>query len=160
MGYGKITSKQREILEVIKAEILNKGYPPTVRDICEAVNLKSMAETVVKNGGNLPQTVEGLTSLPGVGRKTANVVLAVLWDIPALAVDTHVGRVANRLGISDSKDPLKIEQDVTSQFPPEKWNLFHRLFIWHGRKICAARKPLCSECPIAKECLYYHESVK
>lgn len=120
----------------------------------KAANLKAMAASVVQRGGSLPQNIKDLTALPGVGRKTANVVLAVLWDIPALAIDTHVGRVATRLGLSNGKNPGQIEQDMMAQFPPEKWNLIHRLFIWHGRKICAARNPACRECPVAGNCLY------
>ncbi len=120
----------------------------------KAKNLKAMAMAVCARGGNLPQAVEELVQLPGVGRKTANVVLAVLWDIPALAVDTHVGRVASRLGLASIGSAEKIEREVTAKFPKNKWNLIHRLFILHGRNICAARKPLCQKCPLAAMCNY------
>ncbi len=120
----------------------------------KAANLKAMAAAVCAAGGNLPPVREELMKLPGVGRKTANVVLAVLWDIPALAIDTHVGRVATRMGLSAGGSPEKIEGDVTAKFPKNKWNLIHRLFINHGRRICTARKPLCAKCPVAALCNY------
>ncbi|MBQ1501917.1 MAG: endonuclease III [Firmicutes bacterium] len=108
-------------------------------------------------GGEVPRTKEELVALPGVGGKTANVVLAVGFGIPALAVDTHVFRVANRLGLAEAKTPEQAEAALTALIPREKWAEAHHWLIWHGRKRCASRKPLCGECPCATLCPYHLE---
>jgi endonuclease-3 len=100
----------------------------------------------------VPGTLDDLIKLPGVGRKTANVVLAGAFNIPALAVDTHVRRVAARLGLTKNTDPDKIEADLTSIYPPKSWTMVTTLFILHGRSLCKARNPRCSECSINKWC--------
>ncbi len=104
-------------------------------------------------GGEVPRTVEELTSLPGVARKTANVVLGNAYRIAfGIAVDTHVGRVARRLELSEHDDPEKVERDLMAVFPKEEWtDTSHRLVL-HGRYVCLARKPRCAECPIAELC--------
>jgi len=104
--------------------------------------------------GIIPSDLDNLTSLPGIGRKSANVILSIGFGIPALAVDTHVGRIANRLGFVSSDDPFKVEKSLTSVIPPDKWTMTHLLFITHGRKICTARKPSCKQCPIKKLCAW------
>ncbi len=97
-------------------------------------------------GGEVPQTLEELSALPGVGRKTANVVLSNAFGIPAIAVDTHVFRVSNRLGLAAAKDVLETEKQLMEAIPKEKWSAAHHWLIWHGRRLCDARKPKCVEC--------------
>ncbi len=103
-------------------------------------------------GGQVPNTREELIKLPGVGRKTANVVLSVGFGLPALAVDTHIFRVAHRLGFSQGKTPDAVEADLCALIPREDWAKAHHWFIWHGRRICDSRRPKCSECPLAGLC--------
>jgi len=105
-------------------------------------------------GGEVPKTLEDLVTLPGVGRKTANVILGNAFGIPGIAVDTHVHRVSRRIGLTKNDDPVKIEFDLMEIVPRDEWTHFSNLFIWHGRKTCVARKPLCGICPIRKECDY------
>jgi len=102
--------------------------------------------------GEVPADKEALVALPGVGGKTANVVLAVGFGIPALAVDTHVFRVSNRMGLAESKTPEQTEQQLCALIPKEKWAEAHHWLIWHGRKVCDARKPKCDICPVAEYC--------
>ena len=104
--------------------------------------------------GSAPKTREELMTLPGVGRKSANVILSIGYDIPALAVDTHVTRLANRLGFIVSDDPDKVELAITALIPPEDWKRAHVVLINHGRKICMARNPACGICPVKKYCVY------
>ena len=103
-------------------------------------------------GGEVPQTFEELVKLPGVGRKTANVLVSVLFDIPAIAVDTHVFRVANRLQLAKGKTPLEVEKGLQKAIPKEWWSRAHHWLIWHGRRVCKARKPLCDECFLSDLC--------
>jgi len=104
-------------------------------------------------GGNVPRTMEQLLTLPGVARKTANVVLGSGFGIASgVVVDTHVTRLANRLDLSRNSDPKKIELDLMAEIPQEKWILFAHQLIWHGRKVCVARKPKCMECNLEKLC--------
>lgn len=104
--------------------------------------------------GDIPSTREELVKLPGVGRKTANVVLSIAKDVPAIAVDTHVFRVSNRLGLANAKNVLDTEKQLMQAIPREKWAAAHHWLIWHGRKVCRARKPLCEECPVAEYCKF------
>ncbi len=120
----------------------------------KAKSLVRMAETVVSEfGGEIPRTMEEMVRLPGVARKTANVVLGSAYGIPSgVVVDTHVTRVAGRLGLTRESDPVKIERDLMEVAPRERWiDLGHQL-IWHGRRICHARKPECDACPLAPVC--------
>ena len=103
-------------------------------------------------GGRVPDTEAELVALPGVGRKTANVVLSVGFGLPALAVDTHVARVARRLGLTEGKTPDAVEADLCALLPREDWAAAHHWFIWHGRRVCSARQPKCSDCPLAEWC--------
>lgn len=107
-------------------------------------------------GGEVPSTMEELTSLPGVGRKTANVVLSNAFGIDAIAVDTHVFRVSNRLGIAEAKDVLETEKQLMANIPKEYWSRAHHFLIWHGRKICIARKPKCDKCSLNHICKYFN----
>jgi len=115
---------------------------------------KCCQELVKRFGGEVPKTLEDLVTLPGVGRKTANVILGNAFQIPGIAVDTHVNRVSQRIGLTKNDDPVKIEFDLMEIVPREEWTHFSNLLIWHGRKTCVARKPLCGICPIRKECDY------
>ncbi len=119
----------------------------------KAKNLKACCAALVeKHGGNVPSTLEELTALPGVGRKTANVILGNAFGIPGLAVDTHVTRIANLLQFTDTRDAEKIERHLAAIIPKKDWTEASHLFILHGRKTCIARRPRCSECVIARFC--------
>ncbi|MBW2623106.1 MAG: endonuclease III [Deltaproteobacteria bacterium] len=110
--------------------------------------------------GQVPDTLDELVKLPGVGRKTANVVLGTAFNIPGLVVDTHVTRIANRLGMTKEKNAVKIEFDLMKQIPEEKWVVFSHRMIAHGRSACKARKPDCPNCPLLKLCPFGKEAVK
>jgi endonuclease-3 len=111
------------------------------------------ARLVEAFGGEVPQTMEELLSLPGVARKTANVVLGTCFRVAAgVVVDTHVRRVSQRLGFTTEKDPVKIEHDLMALLPKREWIDFSHRLIWHGRRVCQARKPRCAECSLAKHC--------
>jgi endonuclease III len=115
---------------------------------------KCCQELVARFDGKVPNNLEDLVTLPGVGRKTANVVLGNAYGIPGIAVDTHVQRVSQRIGLTKNNDPVKIEFDLMAMVPKEEWTHFSNLLIWHGRRICVARKPLCEVCPIRTWCDY------
>ena len=103
-------------------------------------------------GGEVPADFEALQKLPGVGRKTANVVMSVAFRVPAIAVDTHVFRVANRLHLAVGKTPLEVEKGLQKAIPRADWSDAHHWLILHGRQICKARKPLCGDCPLSFIC--------
>ncbi len=105
-------------------------------------------------GGEVPRDLDAMTTLPGVGRKTASVVLAEAWGIPAIAVDTHVKRVTNRLGLTHGADPVKIEAQLKALYPRPKWADLSMRFIQFGRDTCDAKRPRCWECPLADRCPY------
>jgi len=111
-------------------------------------------------GGKVPNTREALMKLPGVGRKTANVVLSVGFDQNAFAVDTHVFRVANRLGLTQAKNPYEAEMQLMEVVSENKWKEAHHWLIWHGRKICRAQKPLCEICLLNEHCKFYKRNSK
>lgn len=102
--------------------------------------------------GEIPRTREELGKLPGVGPKTAGVVAAYAFGGQAFPVDTHVGRLARRMGLTKEKDPNKVERDLQALFPPERWEKGHQLLVWHGRRCCTARKPACARCPVSVWC--------
>lgn len=113
----------------------------------KAKNLIAMSKELVEEfGGEVPSNMESLVSLPGVGRKTANVILSVCFDEPGLPVDTHVGRLSRRLGLTDKKDPEKVEQELNTLIPPNQRGVFSLRLILHGRKVCKSRAALCEEC--------------
>jgi endonuclease III len=119
----------------------------------KARNIIAMAGKVMTEfGGNLPITHDELTSLPGVGRKTANVVLGEKRVIPTFAVDTHVFRVSRRLGLTQGEDPIEVEEDMMRAFDPATWRDLHHWLIFHGRRVCIARNPQCSVCAVADLC--------
>ena len=120
----------------------------------KAKNLKAAARTIIeKYGGEVPQSMDELMSIPGVGRKSANVIMLEAFHNPqGIAVDTHAKRISNRVGFSKESDPLKIEQDLLKVFPKEYYYDVNHLLVWHGRNICNSRSPKCDECPIKDLC--------
>jgi endonuclease-3 len=121
----------------------------------KAKALKEMSQSVLDMGGVLPDTREELMKLSGVGRKTANVVSAVAFGKNAIAVDTHVFRVSNRIGIADGATPEKVEEQLMTGFDEDLWSKLHHYLIFHGRYMCKAQKPNCVDCPLKNHCKYY-----
>ena len=119
--------------------------------------LSASADIIEKFGGEVPSTLEELRTLAGVGRKTANVVYAVAFGGDAIAVDTHVFRVSNRLGIANGKTPEKVEEDLMKAIPQNMWSKAHHYLIWHGRKVCHSQKPDCINCTLKDYCKEYNE---
>jgi len=113
---------------------------------------------VEEYGGKVPADIEELCKLPGVGRKTANVVASNAFGIPALGVDTHVFRVSNRIGLANAKNAKQAEEQLTAIIPRDYWSLAHHLLILHGRYVCTARAPKCPDCPVRTECKFFSES--
>jgi endonuclease-3 len=111
---------------------------------------KCCQQLLARFGGKVPKSLEEMVTLPGVGRKTANVILGNAFGIPGIVVDTHVQRVSQRIGLTKNTDPVKIEFDLMEIVPKEEWTHFSNLLVWHGRKTCMARRPLCEQCPIRK----------
>jgi endonuclease-3 len=119
----------------------------------KAKNIKELANRILNDfDGEVPNDLAQLVTLPGVGRKTANVVLGNAFGIPGLTVDTHFGRLSRRFGWSTATDPVKVENDVAKLIPEKEWTLLSHKLIWHGRRICHSRKPECGICPLAKLC--------
>jgi endonuclease III len=116
-------------------------------------SIQAVARAVAERfRGKVPDTMDALTALPGIGRKTANVVLGTAYGQPAIFVDTHVNRLSNRLGLTVDDDPVKIERDLQALLPPKQWTQFAHRLIHHGRRVCHARKPLCTQCSLARWC--------
>jgi endonuclease-3 len=135
-------------IEQIESDIRSTGFFHN-----KAVNIKGACTKIIEQfNGKIPGTMEELLTLPGVGRKTANVVLGNAFGIPGIVCDTHVIRLSRRLGLSDNKDAVKLEFDLAEIVPKKNWTLFSDLLVFHGRNICKARKPECRNCPIAKYC--------
>jgi endonuclease-3 len=119
----------------------------------KARHIKGLATKIVKQyDGEVPAELEKLVTLPGVGRKTANVVLGHAFDIPGITVDTHFGRLSRRFGWTTSQDPVKVEHEVGALIAQKEWTNLSQRMIWHGRRICHSRKPACGACPMAKIC--------
>lgn len=117
--------------------------------------LSASRDIVEKFAGEVPENFSDLKSLAGVGQKTANVVSSVWFDKDAIAVDTHVFRVSNRLGLANAATPLKTEEQLKGAIPQADWSKAHHWLIWHGRRICHAQKPDCAHCPLAQDCDYF-----
>ena len=143
-------------LEELEEDIRPTGF---YRNKAKSIQ-KCCQELVTRFGGKVPKTLEELVTLPGVGRKTANVILGNAFGIPGIAVDTHVHRVSQRIGLTKNDDPVKIEFDLMEIVPKEEWTHFSNLLIWHGRRTCIAKKPLCEICPIRKLCDYGNKTYK
>ncbi|HRP18760.1 MAG TPA: endonuclease III, partial [Ginsengibacter sp.] len=145
------TASQENVFSLIKSI----SYPNS-----KAKHLVGMAQMVVQDfGGKLPMTVQELMKLPGVGRKTANVITSVLDNQPNMAVDTHVFRVANRIGLVKAKTPLEAEKQLVKNIPKDLIHLAHHWLILHGRYICVARKPKCEVCGLSEVCNYYRKNI-
>lgn len=124
----------------------------------KATSLIGLGRALVERfDGEVPAALEDLVTLPGVGRKTANVVLANAFGVPAIAVDTHVGRLARRFGWSVEHDPDKVEADLAELFPRAEWNMLSHRVIFHGRRVCHSRRPACGACTVAALCPSYGE---
>lgn len=152
------------------AKTMAKASVAEVRESIKSISYpNSKAEYLVKGSkvlvekfnSQVPSTMEELTSIPGVGRKTANVIMSVVFNKPTMAVDTHVFRVAARIGLTtNAKNPLQTETQLVKYFPTAKIPLAHHWLILHGRYVCIARKPLCEKCGLTKWCKYYNQKVK
>lgn len=119
----------------------------------KAKNIQAMAKKLVEEfGGDVPRTLDELVTLPGVGRKTANVVLGNAFGVPGITVDTHLGRLSRRMGFTTHDDPVKVEFDLMDLIPREDWTHFSHAMIWHGRRVCASRKPDCAACRVGPLC--------
>ena len=136
-------------------ELIEELIRPTGYFRNKARNIKNCAHALVEHhAGEVPDNLEELVKLPGVGRKTANVVLGAAFHIPGIVVDTHVSRISQRLDLTDAKDPVKIEFDLMRQIPKRAWHDFFLHLIYFGRETCQARKPKCPTCPLVKLCEY------
>jgi endonuclease-3 len=141
-------------------ETLEEAIRPTGFFRQKAKNVRACCADIVERfAGEVPDTMEELTSLAGVGRKTASVILAVAFGAPAIAVDTHCRRVAQRLALTAEDDAEKVEADLKDAYPEDRWTDITRLFIWHGRYTCKARKPLCEACVLPDLCPWYQDNV-
>jgi endonuclease-3 len=146
--YKSVEDWARAELKEIESDIRSTGFYHN-----KAVNIKNATKAIIERfDGKVPDTLEELVTLPGVGRKTANVVLGNAFGRPAIACDTHVIRLSRRLGLSSNSDPVKLEFDLAEILPKTIWTLFSHSLILHGRAICKARKPDCDTCPISKYC--------
>ena len=141
---------EKDLTSCIKTCGLYKAKAKNILQACRML--------VEKHGGKVPEDFEALTQLPGVGRKTANVVVSNAFAVPAIAVDTHVFRVSRRLGLATGKNPHQVELELQKAIPRSEWSEAHHLFIAHGRGLCAARNPRCEVCPLTRLCLYYASS--
>ena len=144
------SAKQRDIERIIKSA----GFFRV-----KAKNIKGLSKEIVNEyQGKVPNNLDDLVKLPGVGRKTANVVLGHAFGIPVITVDTHFGRLSRRFGWTRSMDPVKVEFEVQKLIPEKEWTNLSQRLIWHGRRICTARKPKCGICSLAKLCPSYEKN--
>lgn len=151
-AYALAAAKPEEVEEYIKRIGMYKT---------KAKNIVGLAKGLVENhGGQVPEDYDALVALPGVGRKTANVILSVGFGQQRIAVDTHVFRVSNRIGLVKEKDVLKTELALMKAIPENRWSRTHHSLIFHGRQICDARKPKCDQCPIVEYCKYVNGEKK
>ena len=135
---------QTELETLIRSTGFFRNKAANIRACCKAI--------VEKHAGQVPRTMEELVPLPGVGRKTANVILGNAFDVPGIPVDTHVGRLSRRMGLTEHDDPVKVESDLMALIAKSEWTMFGHRMIFHGRQVCQARKPNCAECAVKKIC--------
>jgi len=139
-------------------EELEKIIRPTGFFRAKADNIIKLGQQLCeRHGGQVPDRMEDLVELAGVGRKTANVVLGNAFGVPGITVDTHFGRLARRFGWTSQTDPVKVEREVAELIPRKEWTILSHRMIWHGRRICHARRPACGVCPLAKLCPSFGE---
>lgn len=143
---------QEEMEEAIRRIGLFRNKAKNILETCRRL--------VEEQGGEVPNDYEYLVSLPGVGRKTANVVLSTAFGVPAIAVDTHVDRLSHRLGLSKATNVLQTEKDLMRKLPKEHWTFTHHALILHGRRVCGARSPKCEICPLQEICSHYKQASK
>ncbi|MEZ0535875.1 endonuclease III [Caldicellulosiruptoraceae bacterium PP1] len=149
--YNTLEKFAKANINELESEIKAIGfYRNKAKNIIETANI-----LINKYSGNLPDNIEELIKLKGVGRKTANVILANIFDIPSIIVDTHCMRLSKRLGITKHSDPEKIEKELRDIIPKKYYTIFSNLMVYHGRKICMAKKPRCNICSINQYCEYY-----
>ena len=140
-----------ELMQIIKPCGFYKNKAKNIQGLCRAV--------IERFGGSIPGTMDELLTLPGVGRKTANLVLGTVFNDPGIVADTHCIRLSNRFGLCNSEDPVKVEQQLTALIPkPERLVFCHRL-IYHGRAVCTARSPKCGDCTLGALCAYKHKNI-
>lgn len=139
-----VDAPQEEVEKAIQSCGFYRNKAKSIRAACAAI--------VNEHGGAVPRTMEELVKLPGVGRKTANVILGECFDTPGVVVDTHCSRLSRRLGFTKQDDPVKIERDLMKIWPEETWTLYSHSFVFHGRRTCVARGPKCSACCVADLC--------
>jgi len=143
-------------LAAVPQEELEEVLRPLGFFRAKATSLRGLAAALLEDhGGEVPADLDALVRLPGVGRKTANVVLGNAFDVPGITVDTHVGRLARRLGWSTQKDAVKVERDIAAVLPEERWTMACHRLIFHGRRVCHSRKPACGACVLADLCPSY-----
>ena len=146
--YPDLRSFAEADLKELEQDIHSTGfYHNKAKNIIACANM-----LLEKHGGKIPSSIEELTELPGVGRKTANVIRGNIYDIPSIVVDTHVGRISRKLGLTKQEDPEKVEHDLEAVLPKDHWILWNIQIIAHGRTICTARKPACGECFLREYC--------
>lgn len=151
-------AKYKSVEEFADADIdeLSETIRPCGFYNSKAKNIIASSKTIIeKHGGKIPDTMEELTALAGVGRKTANLILGDVYGLPAIVVDTHCIRLSNRIGFTVNKDPVKIEFDLKKVVPEDYQMRFCHQLVYHGRAICNARKPMCDVCPISHLCKYF-----
>lgn len=154
--FGSPKALMRAKTEEVESIIRTVGFYKTkARHVIEAAGI---LET--EYGGVVPDSIEELIKLPGVGRKTASVVISNAYDVPAIAVDTHVFRVSNRLGLAAAKDVYHTEMQLREAIPQKDWKDAHHWILWHGRKFCKARNPLCATCFLKDLCVYYSDDFR
>ena len=137
-------AKLRDLQQLVKSTGFYRNKAKNIREMCR--------QLMKKHGGRVPGTLDELVVLPGIGRKTANVILGDAFGVPGVTVDTHVGRLSRRLGLTKHTDPVKVEFDLMRLVPQAEWTRFSHRLIFHGRQVCHARKPRCPECALAPHC--------
>ena len=137
-------AKQKDVEKLIKTTGFFRNKAKNIIACCQAI--------VEHHNGEVPRTMEELVELPGIGRKTANVILGNAFAIPGIPVDTHVGRLSQRLGLTVETNPVKIERDLMEVIPKDGWTMFAHRMIFHGRRVCHSRKPWCDECTLSDVC--------
>jgi endonuclease-3 len=138
------TARPKELQKLIQSTGFFRNKARSIQRCCK--------QLVEQFGGEVPGSMEQLVTLPGIGRKTANVLLGNAFAVPGIPVDTHVTRLSRRMGLTAQKDPVKIESDLMGLIPQKEWTAFGHCMIYHGRQVCQARKPLCERCGIARLC--------
>lgn len=153
--YPDVASMADATVEALYPMVKPCGFKSKATNIIESCRL-----IMLRHGGEVPRTMEELTALPGVGRKTANVVMSNAFGVPAIAVDTHVFRVSNRLGLAEADDVLQTELQLQKAIPKKDWLDMHHRIIFHGRRVCKAQRPLCGECTLRDLCKAERERQK